>query len=68
MQQPREELEADDGVDDDDKHHEERDVEQGDHGHQDGIQYHLQAFLMYGQDAQIVVFYSLLLVSAAINR
>ena len=41
MKDPGEELEADDGVDDDDKHDEEGNVEEGDHGHQDGVQHNL---------------------------
>ena len=36
-----EELEPDDGVDDDDEHDEQHDVEQGDQGHQDGVQHNL---------------------------
>ena len=38
----REELQSDDGVDDDDEEDEQRNVEQGDHCHQDGVQHHLQ--------------------------
>ena len=39
-----EELQADDGVDDDDEEHEEGDVQEGDHGLDDGVQDHLQAW------------------------
>jgi hypothetical protein len=39
-----EELEADDGVDDDDKEHEEGDVHQGDDGHKDGVHHNLKTF------------------------
>lgn len=39
---PHEELQADDGIDDDDKQHEQGDVQQGDHGLDDGIQDHLE--------------------------
>lgn len=42
MHLPHEELQADDGVDDDDKQHEEGDMQQGDHGLDDGIQNHLE--------------------------
>ena len=42
VQQPREELEADDGVNDNDEEHEQRDVQQRDHGHQDGVQHNLE--------------------------
>ena len=42
MEETWEELESDDGVDDDDEEDKEGDVEQGDHGHQDGVQHHLQ--------------------------
>ena len=42
VEDAREELEADDGVDDDDKHDEQHDVEEGDESHQDGIQHNLQ--------------------------
>ena len=44
MEQPREELEADDGVDDHDEHDEEGDVEQRNHGHQDGVQHNLETW------------------------
>ena len=37
-----EEFEADDGVDDHDEQDEEGDVEEGDHGHQDTVQYNLE--------------------------
>ena len=37
-----EELQPDDGVDDDDEHDQQHDVEQGDQRHQDGIQHNLQ--------------------------
>lgn len=40
---PHEELQADDGVDDDDKEHEQGDVQQGDHGLDNGVQDHLEA-------------------------
>ena len=36
-----EELQADDGVDDDDEHHQHTDVEKGDHGFHDGVQHNL---------------------------
>ena len=42
MEETWEELESDDGVDDDDEEDKEGDVEQGNHGHQDGVQHHLQ--------------------------
>lgn len=35
------ELQADDGVDDDDEEDEQSDVEQWDHGLDDGVQHHL---------------------------
>ena len=38
MEDPGEELKADDGVDDDDEDDEEGDVEQRDHRHEDGVQ------------------------------
>ena len=41
---PHEHLEPNDGVDDDDEEDEEGDVEQRDHGHQDGVQHHLQTW------------------------
>lgn len=41
---PHEELQADDGVDDDDEQHEKGDVQQGDHGLDDGIQNHLETY------------------------
>ncbi len=44
MEGAHEELEADDGVDDDDKEHEEGDVHQGDDGHQDGVHHNLKTF------------------------
>ena len=40
---PGEELQSDDGVDDDDKHNKECDVEQWHHSLQDGVQHHLKA-------------------------
>ena len=42
MHLAHEELQADDGVDDDDKEHEEGDVQQGHHGLDDGVQDHLE--------------------------
>ena len=47
-----EELEADDGVDDDDKEDEEGDVHQGDDGHQDGVHHDLKT-LKKGQEHEI---------------
>ena len=44
VQQAREELEPNDCVDDYDKHDEQGNVQQGDHGHQDGVKHNLQAF------------------------
>ena len=38
MEDPGEELKADDGVDDDDKDDEEGDVKEGDHRHEDGVE------------------------------
>ena len=42
MEDAREELEADDGVDNHDEEHEQRDVEERDHGHQDTVQHNLE--------------------------
>lgn len=42
VQQTGEKLQPNDGVDDDDKQDEEGDVQQWDHGHQDGVQHNLQ--------------------------
>lgn len=39
---PHEELQADNGVDDDDEEHEEGNVQQGHHGLDDGVQDHLE--------------------------
>lgn len=36
-----EELEADDGVDDDDEQNKQSDVQEGNHGFNDGVQHHL---------------------------
>lgn len=44
MHLPHEELQADDSVDDDDKQHEKGDMQQGDHGLDDGIQNHLETY------------------------
>ena len=41
MEDTGEELQADDGVDDDDEHDEQHDVEQGDQRHQDGVHHDL---------------------------
>lgn len=37
-----EQLQADDGVDDDDEHDQHTDVQKGDHGFHDGVQHNLQ--------------------------
>jgi hypothetical protein len=37
VQEPREQLEPDDGENDYDEHDEEGNVKEGDHGHQDGV-------------------------------
>lgn len=42
MHLPHEKLQADDGVDDDDKQHEKGDMQQGYHGLDDGVQDHLE--------------------------
>lgn len=42
MHLAHEQLQADDGVDDDDEKHEQGDVQQGHHGLDDGIQDHLE--------------------------
>ena len=42
MEDAREQLEADDGVDDHHEEHEQCDVEEGDHGHQDTVQHNLE--------------------------
>lgn len=42
MHLAHEELQADDGIDDDDEQHEQGDVQQGHHGLDDGIQDHLE--------------------------
>ena len=42
MEDAGEERQPDDGVDDDDEHDQQHDVEQGDQRHQDGIQHNLQ--------------------------
>lgn len=36
-----EELEADDGINDDDEQNEQSDVQEGNHGFNDGVQHHL---------------------------
>lgn len=41
---PHEELQADDSIDDDDKQHEKGDMQQRDHGLDDGIQNHLETY------------------------
>lgn len=42
MKDAREQLQANDSVDDDDEQHEERNVEQRDHGFEDRVQYDLE--------------------------
>lgn len=37
MHLPREQLQADDGVDDDDEYHQQCDVQQWNHGFEDGV-------------------------------
>jgi hypothetical protein len=44
VEDPREQLEADDGVDDDDEEHQEGDVEQRHHRFEDGVQDDLQTW------------------------
>lgn len=44
MHLPHEELQADDSVDDDDEEHQQGDMQQGDHGLDDGIQNHLETY------------------------
>ena len=41
MKLPREEFQANDGVDEDDEDDEESDVQEGDHGHDDTVQHYL---------------------------
>ena len=41
MEDAREELQPDDGVDEDDEDDEESDVQEGDHGHDDTVQHYL---------------------------
>ncbi len=45
-----EELQTDDGVDDDDKHDQQHDVEEGNEGHQDGVEHNLQTWRRKSQD------------------
>ena len=42
VKNPRKELEANDGVDEDDEDDQQGDVKQGDHGHNDTVEHHLQ--------------------------
>ena len=42
VKNPREKLETNDGVDEDDKHDEEGDVKEGNHCHDDTVEHHLQ--------------------------
>lgn len=44
MHLPHEELQTDDGIDDDDKQHEQRDMQQGHHGLDNGIQNYLETY------------------------
>ena len=41
MEYPREQLKANDGIDDNDEHNEQHDVKQGDQGHEDGVDHNL---------------------------
>ena len=56
VEEPWEEFESDDGVDDDDEEDEEGDVEQRDHGHQDGVQHHLQTWGTKEKATALLVF------------
>ena len=44
VKNPRKELEANDGVDEDDEDDQQGDVKQGDHGHNDTVEHHLQTW------------------------
>ncbi len=53
MEQPREKFKTDDSVDDDDEEHEEGDVQERNHRHQDCVQHDLETFgkgLIWGRE------------------